>query len=157
MDSEIRSIEQYLDENGSLTYSNVGVSMMPMLKQGRDLFTVRKKGAERARKYDVVLFKRPPDKYVLHRVVKVRPEGYDILGDNCASRERNVPEARVLGVLTSFVHKGKEHSAEEKGYKLYSRLAVAGQPLRILRAKAAGVLRRPAPTPVHAVDSCPRP
>ena len=103
---------------------------------------VRKKGAERARKYDVVLFKRPPDKYVLHRVVKVRPEGYDILGDNCASRERNVPEARVLGVLTSFVHKGKEHSAEEKGYKLYSRLAVAGQPLRILRAKAAGVLRR---------------
>ncbi|MBO5076306.1 MAG: hypothetical protein J5584_01755 [Clostridia bacterium] len=142
MDAESRSIEEYLAENGSLTYSNVGVSMMPMLKQGRDLFTVRKKGAERARKYDVVLFKRPPDKYVLHRVVKVRPEGYDILGDNCAARERNVPEERVLGVLTSFVRKGREHSVEEKGYKLYSRLAVAGQPLRIVRAKAAGAVRK---------------
>ena len=142
MDAETRSIEEYLAENGSLTYSNVGVSMMPMLKQGRDLFTVRKKGAERAKKYDVVLFKRPPDKYVLHRVVKVRPEGYDILGDNCAARERNVPEERVLGVLTSFVRKGREHSVEEKGYKLYSRLAVAGQPFRILRAKAAGAVRK---------------
>ena len=142
MDNEIRSIEQYLAENGSLTYSNVGVSMMPMLKQGRDLFTVRKKGAGRAAKYDVVLFKRPPDKYVLHRVVKVRPEGYDILGDNCAYRERGVPEERVLGVLTSFVRKGKEHSVTEGGYRLYSRLAVAAQPLRIVRAKAAGAVKR---------------
>lgn len=35
--------EEYLEKNGSMTYSNVGVSMMPLLKQGRDLFTVRKK------------------------------------------------------------------------------------------------------------------
>ena len=41
------SFEEYLDRNGSLTYSNLGVSMLPLLRQGRDLFTVEKKGPER--------------------------------------------------------------------------------------------------------------
>ena len=38
----MNSIEDYLNERGTLTYSNVGTSMMPLLRQGRDLFTVRK-------------------------------------------------------------------------------------------------------------------
>ncbi len=36
------SYEEYLERNGSLTYTNSGVSMLPLLRQGRDLFTVRK-------------------------------------------------------------------------------------------------------------------
>lgn len=43
------SIEAYLAQNGTLTCSNRGVSMLPLLRQGRDLFTVRKKGEERCR------------------------------------------------------------------------------------------------------------
>ena len=34
------SFEDYLSKYGSLTYRNRGVSMMPLLKQGRDLFTL---------------------------------------------------------------------------------------------------------------------
>ena len=48
--------EEFLEQNDSMTYGNVGVSMMPLLKQGRDLFTVKKKGGERCKKYDVVLY-----------------------------------------------------------------------------------------------------
>ena len=51
------SIGEYLEKNGTLTYANVGVSMLPLLRQGRDLFTVRKKGAERCRAGDVVLYR----------------------------------------------------------------------------------------------------
>ena len=68
------SFEQYLDEYGELVYSNVGVSMMPMIRQGKDTFTLKKK-TERCRKHDVVLFKRGKS-YVLHRVVKVLKDGY---------------------------------------------------------------------------------
>ena len=38
--SNPKTYEQYLAENGSLTYTFKGVSMKPMLTRGRDLFTV---------------------------------------------------------------------------------------------------------------------
>ena len=40
------SFERYLDQYGTLTYRNVGVSMEPLLRQDRDLFTVEKKTVE---------------------------------------------------------------------------------------------------------------
>ena len=66
------SYEEYLEAHGSLTYTNVGVSMLPLLKEGRDLFTVEKKGEARCKVGDVVLYRRPPNQYVLHRIVEVR-------------------------------------------------------------------------------------
>ena len=72
------SFEDYLAEHGSLTYTNVGTSMLPLLRQGRDLFTVSRKGPERCKVGDVVLYRRPPKRYVLHRIVEVRPESYGI-------------------------------------------------------------------------------
>lgn len=116
--------EEYLEKNGSMTYSNVGTSMMPLLKQERDLFTVTKKGSERCRKYDVVLYRRPPDKYVLHRVVKVRENDYVILGDNCINKEYGITDDDILGVMTSFVHKGKQHTVNDMTYRIYSHLWV---------------------------------
>ena len=35
-----KTIAEFLEENGKLTYTNVGVSMMPLLRQGKDLFTI---------------------------------------------------------------------------------------------------------------------
>ncbi len=129
--SEPLSYEQYLENNGSLTYTNVGVSMLPLLREGRDLFTVRKKGEERCRKGDVVLYRRPPDKYVLHRVVEVRPDSYVILGDNCVSREYGITDSDILGVMTGFVRDGKQHSTDEAGYRLYTALMLHTAGFRI--------------------------
>ena len=70
--------EDYIEKNGSLTYTNVGVSMLPLLRQGKDMFIVSKKGKERCKAGDVVLYRRPPDQYVLHRVIEVCSDGYVI-------------------------------------------------------------------------------
>ena len=114
--------EEYLEKHGELTYSNVGVSMMPLLKQGRDLFTVKKKGKKRCKKYDVVLYRRPPNSYVLHRIIEVRKNDYVILGDNCINKEYGITDDDILGVMTRYVHKGKEHTVNETGYRLYSHI-----------------------------------
>ena len=42
----ITTYEECLEKYGTLTYRNVGVSMLPLLKQGRDIFTVRKNGID---------------------------------------------------------------------------------------------------------------
>ena len=112
--------EEYLKRYGTLTYKNTGTSMLPLLKQGRDAFIVRAVGEyETCKKWDVVLYKRPPESYVLHRVVRVHDKGYDILGDNCIGIERNIPKDAVIGVMTGFIRNGKKYEADSRLYKLY--------------------------------------
>lgn len=118
--SDITNYEEYLKKNGSLTYTNVGTSMMPLLKQHRDLFTVRKKGKERCKAGDVVLYRRPPNKYVLHRVISVRRNDYVILGDNCVRKEYGITDADILGVMTGYVRKGRSHSVKDRSYRMYT-------------------------------------
>lgn len=140
--NEGTSYEEYLDRYGRLTYSSVGVSMLPLLRQGRDLFIIERKGRERCRAGDVVLYRRPPDKYVLHRIVRVRLDDYVILGDNCIHKEYGIRDEDIIGVMTGFVRDGREHSVKEAGYMTYSFLQLYLSPVRISLTKAAFRLRR---------------
>ncbi len=130
--SKTCTYEDYLEEHGSLTYRFSGVSMLPLLRQGKDFYTVRKKENKRCDKYDVVLYRRPPDQYVLHRIVKVRETDYVILGDNCMSKEYGITDDDILAVMTSFTRSGKEHSVQEMPYRIYSRVWYAIYPVRLL-------------------------
>lgn len=133
--------EEYLEENGQLTYKNVGVSMLPLLKQGRDLFTLNRKTSERCKKYDVVLYRRPPDKYVLHRIIEVREEDYVIRGDNCINNEYGITDKDILGVMTSFIHKGKEYSVNDFRYKVYYVLRCKLYFFRLFKFKLKRILK----------------
>ncbi|MDO4983368.1 MAG: S24/S26 family peptidase [Eubacteriales bacterium] len=133
------TFEQYLKEYGTLTYHFHGVSMLPLLRQGKDLCTVVAKGEEKCKKYDVALYKRinDPGTYVLHRIVKLTDYGYVFLGDNCVSYEY-IQEEQVIGVMSSF-YRGKalffgkrSISVESPCYKAFSRIWVALFPLRKL-------------------------
>ena len=130
------TFEEVLEREGRLVYTNVGISMLPLLRQGKDLFVVEKRGPERLRAGDVVLYRRPPNQYVLHRIVKVRERDYVILGDNCVNREFGITDEDILGVLTGFVREGKHHTVTEKGYRLYSFLMVRGADVRIFFKRA---------------------
>ena len=121
--------EEELNRTGKFTYTCSGVSMLPLLHQHKDLFTIEKKQG-RCNKYDVVLYKRPPKSFVLHRVVEVREKDYVILGDNCLNKEYGITEEDILGVMTSFVRNGKEYSANHKGYQMYAKVWYFLYPLR---------------------------
>ena len=129
--------EEYLKRYGALTYKNTGTSMLPLRKQGRDAFIVRAVGEyETCKKWDVVLYKRPPESYVLHRVVRVHDKGYDIHGDNCIRIERNITKDAVIGVMTGFIRNGKQlllrqHAGAISRLRL---IAVYGQVFVNLRA-----------------------
>ena len=139
--AETVSLEEYLAQNGTLTYSNVGVSMLPLLRQGRDLFTVEKKGPNRCRVGDVVLYRRGGD-YVLHRIVAVRERDYVLLGDNCVRREYGVTDEDILGVMTAYVRGGKTHSVNAAAFRLYTRLWLVTEAPRRLGKRVLSRLRR---------------
>ena len=136
------SYEEYLNKNGSLTYGNKGVSMLPLLREGRDLFTVRKKEAERCKAGEVVLYKREPDQYVQHPIIKVQPKEYVILGDNCINREYGITDNDILGVMIGFVRDGKEYSVEALWYRIYSFVWLHTAGLRIVVKNCVLTIRR---------------
>lgn len=122
--------ESYLKQYGTLTYRNVGVSMLPLLREGKDLFTITRKGKKRCKKYDVVLYRRPPASYVLHRIVKVREHDYVLLGDNCLNKEYGIRDDDILGVMTTMIRGGKEISVQKKTYQFLVRVWYFLYPLR---------------------------
>ena len=132
------AFEELLSRDGKLVYKTKGVSMLPMLRQNRDLVVIGVP-ASRLGKYDVALYKRGAD-YVLHRVVGVRENGYLIRGDNTYILE-HVPEGAVIGVLRSFVRDGKSIEVTDPGYLAYVRFWNAAYPLRfaIVRCRRAFV------------------
>ena len=136
------SFEAYLEQHGRLTYTNTGVSMLPLLRQGKDLFTVEKKGPDRCKVGDVVLYHRPPNQYVLHRIVEVRPDSYVILGDNCIAKEYGIRDADIFGVMTGYVRGKKAHSTNETGYRLYTAAILHTISLRVFCKKVILFLRR---------------
>ena len=95
--------------------------MLPLLRQKKDIVVIKAKGAERCKKYDVVLFRRGP-KYVLHRVLKVRTRDYIIVGDNQYRREFGVKEEQILGIMTRCIRNGKDISSDDWKYRLYVHL-----------------------------------
>lgn len=120
---EKSSIEDVLNQHGTLVYTNVGTSMMPLLRQGRDLMVIQKKGQQRCQKFDAVLYKRPADGcYILHRILEVREKDYIIAGDNNTFLEYGITDENILGILTAVIRDGKQISVTDPSYQRYVHL-----------------------------------
>ena len=134
----VSSLEDFLNKTGYLAYTVRGVSMMPLLRQKKDVVMLRRKGEERCEKYDVVLY-RSPDRshFILHRVLKVRPDDYVIAGDHNTFLEYGITDDQILGVMTSIRRNGKDITMDNTLYRLYVHLWCDCYPVRmaIIRGK----------------------
>lgn len=137
--------EDVLARDGRLVYTTMGVSMLPMLREKRDLVVVERPSG-RLNKYDVALYRAEGGKCILHRVIRVEPDGYVLRGDHNRASERGVREAQIIGVLTAFVRDGREIAVTDGHYRLYVRLWCAlylpRMALRAPRALARQISRR---------------
>lgn len=125
------TFEDLLEKDGYIVFTNVGYSMMPLLRQKRDVIVIRKKTPEeRCKKYDVVLYKRK-ERYILHRVLRVRPTGYIIAGDNNAFIEKDVTDEMIIGIMSKVMRNGKAVSTDNLGYKFYTHIWCDCYPVRI--------------------------
>lgn len=115
------TFEEQLAQNGKLIYTNRGDSMMPLIRQGRDLLIIVPVQG-RLKKYDVPLYKRDNGQYVLHRILKVREHDYVICGDNRWSKEYGITDRHIIGILTGVIRNGREISVNDRKYKAYVHL-----------------------------------
>ena len=116
----LNTFEELLSKDGYLVYTNVGTSMMPLLRQHRDIIEIRPISG-RAKKYDTVLYK-VRDRYILHRVLKVRSTDYVICGDHNIRREYGITDNQILGVMTRVIRDGKTIYPTDWKYMIYVHL-----------------------------------
>ena len=117
-----------------------GVSMLPMLRQGKDTVELAPL-PPKLKKYDLPVYQYPSGKYVMHRVVAVREDHYLCLGDNTYSYETIYPE-QMIAVVSAFKRGEKRISVEALPYRIYCRIWCASYPVRKLLKRAKGWLRR---------------
>ncbi len=137
---EQRTIEESLKENGIYVGLTKGISMRPMLREGKDTILLSPV-VGRLKKYDVPLYRRG-EYYVLHRVVQVREDSYVICGDNCLEKEYGVTEDQLVGVLSGFRRGDRYVAIDSRFYLLYARVWVAIYPLRRVFMRLKGGARR---------------
>ncbi|MBR3290199.1 MAG: S24/S26 family peptidase [Clostridia bacterium] len=138
------TFEEELNNSGKLLYTNVGISMLPLLREGKDVMIIER--ADEYRRLDAVLFRRPGvsgrGAYVLHRILKKRGDGqYWIVGDNCTDGE-TVEETNILGVLTGIKRGDRLIRVTDLNYRMYVYLWCAPYHVRFFILKIGRFMRR---------------
>ena len=133
---KIYKFEELLSARGYIVFTNKGTSMMPLLRQHRDVIEIRPKGDNRCKKYDVVLYRRG-ENYILHRILHVLKDGYILAGDNNTFLEYDIKDEQIIGVLVRVIRDGKEIHMNDIKYRLYVHIWCDFYPVRmfLLRIK----------------------
>ncbi|MHB8125269.1 MAG: S24/S26 family peptidase [Desulfitobacteriaceae bacterium] len=133
---------EVLDNDGEVTFTVTGDSMRPLLRHRRDKVCVVKPPGNPLKKYDIPLFVRKDGKYILHRIVAVKPEGYVVIGDNQLVKEHPVLHSQVLGIVKGIWRDGQYISCEDFCYQTYCRLWLFAYPFRRLYLRAKHIFTR---------------
>lgn len=128
-----QNIESVIAEQGEVMTSTSGTSMYPMLRHRRDMIRVVKL-TRPLKKNDVPLYRTKSGKLVLHRLLRVKPDGsYVIRGDNLYRKELNVTDDMIIGILSGFWRDGKFYDCEKsRAYHFYVITMRAAYPFRYL-------------------------
>ncbi len=133
-------IRERLAAGQSVRFSPRGVSMLPMLRQGRDSVILSPlQGA--LKKYDLPLYQRADGSYILHRIVAVK-DGYTCMGDHQFISEQNIAHAQMIAVVTAFYRGDRRISVAHPGYRLYCVLWFHSRHLRRFWRRGMGWLKR---------------
>ena len=136
---------EYLKQQGVYASGVQGVSMWPMLRPGRDTAVLKPLQRE-ADSMDVVLYRMPDGRQILHRVLKRRERDYLILGDNCVGVE-TIPKEWVFARLSGFYRGERQVELSDWRYRLYVGFWCRPWPVRVLLLRCRrflGKIRRSA-------------
>ena len=140
MNNNFELTKELLTQNGKITGLAYGNSMKPLLRHSKDnavIIPITKP----LKKNDVVLYRRPnTNELILHRIIKLTPNGFVIRGDNVYYTEYSVNTNDIVGVLEGFYRNKKYYECENNiFYKLYTLYIRLSYPIRLIFFK---VLRK---------------
>lgn len=125
---------EQLEQGHTVRFTAHGQSMLPMIADGTPVTLAPKPTA--FQKGDIPFYRRASGQYVLHRIVRIEPNGtYTLCGDNQSALERGVRPEQLLAIAKSMDKDGKTVSLSPKAHRFY----LLFLPLRRLRLRYRGM------------------
>lgn len=102
----VSTLKKLTEEGKEVSLLISGSSMSPFLIHNRDRILFKKLDRE-LKVGDMVFFQRRTGQYVMHRIRKVKPEGYYIVGDAQWEIEGPVTDDQIFAVVTKVWRKDR--------------------------------------------------
>lgn len=128
-DAWIQAILPLLEQGYTFQIEPQGMSMFPFLISDRDSVILEQIHGE-LKPLDIVLFRRANGTYILHRIIRFKKSGYDIVGDNETNIEHGVQREQIVAKATAMIRNGKEISCDQFVYRCLSRVWLILLPFR---------------------------
>ena len=135
----IGALRNMVEEGHEVSMIITGNSMSPFLIHERDVICFAKPDRE-LRKGDMVFYQRENGKFVMHRICKVRPEGYDIVGDAQTEIEGAVKREQIFGMVTKVKRKDKWMCPGDFWWEFFEHVWLNLVPVRPVIMRAWGLL-----------------
>ncbi len=107
-------IQEALEQGKEAKFNVYGHSMEPFIYNGENVTLVKDK---EYKKNDIILYRRTNGQFVLHRIYKVKKDGFVLLGDHQTFKEYPIYEKQIIGKVISYERKGKVKYL--KGFKYH--------------------------------------
>lgn len=114
-------LAEILREGKEVPLAVSGNSMQPFLEHGRDFVTVSPVSGE-VRRGDIVLFRDPTGRYLMHRVIRLREGKVITWGDGNMRPDPAWDPESVLGVVRSAKRKGKFITERSRSWRAWRSL-----------------------------------
>lgn len=124
------AIEELLAEGRQAAFTVTGMSMWPFLCHGRDQVVVEACRPEKLRKGDVILFQTYYGNYLLHRVTKLKKDGFQTTGDGNCFRDGYFPFSCLRARVVRMIRKGKTIDCDSARWKVIFSLWILLYPFR---------------------------
>ena len=119
-----------INDGTDVTFTVTGQSMQPTVYNLRDTVLLTKCDPLALKKGQIPFYVRDNGQFVLHRIVKVHKDTYDMCGDHQYEVEKGVSKTAVQCVVKGFTRNGKYHSCDEPLYRFYSFIITLLTPFR---------------------------
>ncbi len=138
MDELSPVIEGLISSGADVTLTVTGNSMVPLWHHLKNSVVLTGCNPYALKKGDVPLYRRADGRYILHRIVRVHKDTYDLAGDAQTEIERGLEKSRIIAVVKAFEYGGKMVQVTSRRYRAYERLWRLVLPLRRVIFKVYG-------------------
>lgn len=124
-------LRELIEEGHQVSLLISGSSMSPFLIHHRDTIYFKKPDRE-LKVGDMVFYRRGNGKYIMHRIRRIRPEGYYMIGDAQWEIEGPLQREQIFGLITAVERKGKLIQPGDFWWEFFAKVWLRIIPLRSL-------------------------
>lgn len=127
-------LKDLVEEGHEVSMTIVGSSMAPFLIHGRDKIFFSKP-EETLKRGDMVFYQRDNDQFVMHRIIRVKDDGYYMVGDAQTEIEGPIKQVQIFAKITRVERNGKTLTDKDFWWRFFAGPWLSLMPLRPIISK----------------------